>query len=252
VSGDAPYGVSATPRAFTSYDLLKLLALIAMTLDHIGGYLMPHIPELKVIGRAAAPIFCFLVGWNQRYRWRTTLLLAALAVSGLNFLHGAIFPLNILWVILFGRVLMQWLEHRARPEQPWIVALAALLWLPVMALVFDYATVGLLWMLWGRQQRIEPGGRASIIYAVTAFVGAVALMVVLIPLPLVAMVGGIIVLGLTMAWLQRFHLLTLSDERLMPLLALSRHALAYYVIHLVLIIGGALGLGIAPLSLKLY
>jgi uncharacterized membrane protein len=58
----ASHAVTATPATFTNYDLLKLVALLAMTLDHLGAYLYPDIPELRVIGRAAAPIFCFLVG----------------------------------------------------------------------------------------------------------------------------------------------------------------------------------------------
>jgi hypothetical protein len=248
----ASHAVTATPATFTNYDLLKLVALLAMTLDHLGAYLYPDIPELRVIGRAAAPIFCFLVGWNTSYRWRGELAGAALLVSLLNFLHSTIFPLNILWVILVGRVLMQWMDQRARREPPWQIVLAAWLWLPVMALLFDYATVGLLWMLWGRQQRYEPGSKASKCYAVAAFMGAVAVMVMFIPLSPVLMAAAIGVLACAMLCLQRFRLRACALPHLPVLMVLSRHALVYYVTHLAVIIGAALVLGIAPLSLKLY
>lgn len=247
-----PHAMAATPKAFTNYDLLKLLALLAMTLDHLGAYLYPDTPELRVIGRAAAPMFCFLVGWNRSYRWRTELLVAAVMVSGLNFLYGAIFPLNILWVILLGRLLMDWLDRRARPEQVRAIVFAALVWLPLVGFVLEYATVGLLWMLWGRQQRNHPGSRASAIYAAAAFAGAVALMQILIPLPLLHVVAGTIVIGATTLCLQRFRLRALPEWHLPWVMVLSRHALMYYVVHLAVMIGSALALGMAPLGLKLY
>lgn len=248
----APHAMAATPKAFTNYDLLKLLALLAMTLDHLGAYLYPDTPELRVIGRAAAPIFCFLVGWNQSYRWRTPLLLAAVMVSGLNFLHGAIFPLNILWVILLGRLLMDWLDRRERPEQAALIVVAALVWLPLVGFVLDYATVGLLWMLWGRQQRNHPGSRASAMYAVAALAGGIALMQILMALPLLYALAGAMVLAAITLYLQRFRLRALPEWRLPWVMTLSRHALIYYVVHLAVMISAALILGITPMGLRIF
>ena len=41
---------------------LKILAIIFMTIDHIGFILFPKIDILRVIGRIAFPIFAFQVG----------------------------------------------------------------------------------------------------------------------------------------------------------------------------------------------
>lgn len=244
--------MTAAPRALTNYDGLKLIALLTMTIDHVGVFLYPQMIELRVIGRIAAPIFCFLVGWNGSYRWRTELLLAALLVSGLNFLHDVLFPLNILWVILFGRMLMGWLERRIRREQPVMIAAAAMLWLPIVGFVFDYATVGLLWMLWGRQQRTHPDSAASYLYACVSFVGTLILMQVQIALPLKHAVAAGILLVATLHCLQRFRLREYPRLRLTCVRVLSRHTLIYYVLHLALIFGVAFMAGIAPLSLRLY
>lgn len=40
---------------------LKILALIAMTCDHVGLQLLPQFPVLRIIGRLAFPIFAYMI-----------------------------------------------------------------------------------------------------------------------------------------------------------------------------------------------
>ncbi|MEG2144984.1 MAG: TraX family protein, partial [Oscillospiraceae bacterium] len=40
---------------------LKLLAILLMTVDHVGAILFPEIGALRIIGRLAFPIFAFLI-----------------------------------------------------------------------------------------------------------------------------------------------------------------------------------------------
>lgn len=40
---------------------LKMVALIAMTIDHIGAVLLPQITFLRVVGRLAYPIYAFMI-----------------------------------------------------------------------------------------------------------------------------------------------------------------------------------------------
>lgn len=49
-----------------SQEQLKLIACITMLIDHIGATVLPYI-ELRLIGRLAFPIFCFLMAEGVHY-----------------------------------------------------------------------------------------------------------------------------------------------------------------------------------------
>ena len=53
-------------KHLTSFDL-KVIAIVTMTIDHIGFYLYPEIEFLRIIGRIAFPIFAFLTAQSFRY-----------------------------------------------------------------------------------------------------------------------------------------------------------------------------------------
>ncbi|MFY4659846.1 TraX family protein [Scardovia wiggsiae] len=57
--GTARFGYSAT--------VLKWIALITMTADHIGFILFPQATALRVIGRIAMPVFAYLIAEGCRY-----------------------------------------------------------------------------------------------------------------------------------------------------------------------------------------
>ena len=40
---------------------LKMIAITTMLIDHVGAVLLPQYPILRIIGRIAFPIFCFLL-----------------------------------------------------------------------------------------------------------------------------------------------------------------------------------------------
>ena len=46
---------------------LKLLALFAMTCDHVGLQLLPQFIILRIIGRLAAPLFAYMIAEGCRY-----------------------------------------------------------------------------------------------------------------------------------------------------------------------------------------
>lgn len=49
-------------RKFFTGNQLKIVAAIAMVIDHIGAYLLPHFTILRIIGRLSYPIFAFMIG----------------------------------------------------------------------------------------------------------------------------------------------------------------------------------------------
>lgn len=50
-----------------SGNALKIIALIAMTIDHIGVILYPSIDFLRIIGRISMPIFAYLIAEGCKY-----------------------------------------------------------------------------------------------------------------------------------------------------------------------------------------
>lgn len=96
---------------------LKLIAMVTMTLDHIGVY-MPQYPGLRIIGRLAFPIFAFMIAEgcsHTRDIWRyfsSVALMAALCQIVQYLTTGSLymgilvtFSLSILLVALLQRQL---------------------------------------------------------------------------------------------------------------------------------------------------
>ncbi len=76
-----------------SVNVLKILAIVTMTIDHIGFFLFPNVLVFRIIGRLAMPIFVFLTAETVRrgknvlgYFWR----LIALAIFAQVVLYFAI------------------------------------------------------------------------------------------------------------------------------------------------------------------
>ena len=55
------------PFAFLSGNILKFIAAVAMTIDHIGVVIFPRLTILRIIGRIAFPIFAFMIAEGCRY-----------------------------------------------------------------------------------------------------------------------------------------------------------------------------------------
>lgn len=71
---------NASPRfALLSGNALKILALVAMTLDHIGVQLLPLTPWLRIAGRLAFPIFAYMIAEGATYTKRRARYLGTIA-----------------------------------------------------------------------------------------------------------------------------------------------------------------------------
>lgn len=135
----ASYLLSQALHLKQSYSIdafgLKMIAIVAMTIDHVGVLLYPDTLWLRVIGRLAMPILAFLAveGYHntsnlKRYLFRLLIFaLIAQPIYRLAFPHG----LNVLFDLLAGLCLI-WLVDRIR--LPWVTYL-----LIVMVSIFGIA-----------------------------------------------------------------------------------------------------------------
>lgn len=136
---------------------LKAIALIAMTIDHIGFFLVSS-PEwqlmFRAIGRIAMPLFCFLIAEGYRHtssKVRYFLRLSGFAVLLEGCLYGYylssgenyLFSVNIFLTLSAGLGCLMLLKSKdAR-----LIVLGLLLALAVSFTNFDYGLYGILLIL---------------------------------------------------------------------------------------------------------
>lgn len=134
-------------KPFNSWDVLKLVALGLMLVDHVGTFFFPDDHWLRAIGRGAAPIFLWLTGYAAAYRldWEIVLLALIHTVSNMLLLGHIDFPLTILFTIIITRLVFHWGASRhPRPLLGWV--LACMIWLPSIFII-EYGTFGILFAL---------------------------------------------------------------------------------------------------------
>lgn len=84
---------------------LKLLALVLMTIDHIGAYLLPQYTLLRCIGRLAMPIFAWMIAEGCRYTRNRPRYLLSLLAGGIlcqTVAYGFIRSLDMCILITFS------------------------------------------------------------------------------------------------------------------------------------------------------
>ncbi len=95
------------PQSLTSYDLLKALAVLIMIVDHVGFYFFPEEIWLRLIGRICVPMWFFLVGYARSRDMSPVLWIGGTLLVVMNPVVGLpVFPLNILFTILFVRLVL--------------------------------------------------------------------------------------------------------------------------------------------------
>ena len=102
-------------KKFLSNFDLKILAIITMTIDHIGAIMYPNIDAFRIIGRISFPIFCFLLveGFkhtHNRFRYFIRLLLFAIITQPIYDYAFNNHELNILFTFSLSFLLLSSIE----------------------------------------------------------------------------------------------------------------------------------------------
>jgi len=149
---------------------LKIIALIAMIIDHVG-VVFPLGFEFRVVGRLAFPIYVFLVAEGFRYTKSHTKFLVRLFAFAIiseplfdMVIHGAHFPggvnffadTNIFYTLFLGGAAItayEWIRTRyltTAGKIPFIISAFALLfafmWLAEFTLTTDYGAYGVVFI----------------------------------------------------------------------------------------------------------
>ena len=131
---------------------LKLLAILAMTADHIGAVFFPEIPLLRWIGRLAMPVLSFFIGEGLRHTRSPRRYL--LRLTGFALLSELPFDLafyggiewghqNVYFTLALG-LLALW-AIQSRGMEGWLLALTAALAAELLGC--DYGMYGVLLIL---------------------------------------------------------------------------------------------------------
>lgn len=135
----------------TDTSLLKLLALLLMLVDHIGASLLPTVPELRVIGRMAFPLYawCLVVGSvKTRSPLRYGLRLLGLAVVSqplyMMALNHTWREMNILFTLTIALAAITGIRRRWNGSQFWAPVICFVL---TGFLQVDYGWKGVLFIV---------------------------------------------------------------------------------------------------------
>jgi hypothetical protein len=148
------------PRPVTTTDLLKLVGLVLVLIDHHGYFFDPANPWWRLVGRVAAPIFFFLIGFARTRRVPWTWLAFGIPLTAINALQagslaGAMVNILINFAIL--RALVLPLVERHVMGRPVAVALLVGVCLPLIPVTdgpLEYGVQGWLWAFLGLAHRL--------------------------------------------------------------------------------------------------
>lgn len=244
------------PRDMTSYDLLKMAAVLLMIVDHIGYFFFPEMTWLRVAGRLCVPIWFFLIGYaNSRATWPALWVGGLALVAGTFVMGSSILALNILLSFIVIRLtidkVMQALE--GRPALFWGFAIALLAASFHSSLIFEYGTLGYLLAMFGfimrRERETFWHGQQTLffLFAALSFIGVQTVIFGFDAVQFYTLSLGIMsVMAMLMFFRSRVFEGTgdsLPASVRAPVYLFGRHTLLIYVLHVLLFKLGALWLG---------
>lgn len=138
----------------TTTDLLKFAGLAFVFADHIGLFFAPDEDWWRVFGRAAAPIFFFLIGFARTSSVPAIWFALGAILTALDFYVSDGLDdvtLNILFNFALIRFAMPAIETHVL-TRTWgapVLALFCAAMIPVAAIILEYGAEGWLWALFG-------------------------------------------------------------------------------------------------------
>ena len=145
-------GIPDTRQYDWGREILKCVAVVTMTVDHVGLLFFPDVTVLRIIGRLAFPLFAYLLVLGMRSTrdlraYFNRLFFFALMSQVPYALVNGVQPwekLNIFATLILGMIMVYFIE---RSSLAFIVPLIASVVVPVDFGVYGTATVLLLYLI---------------------------------------------------------------------------------------------------------
>jgi TraX protein len=221
-------------RQVNQHDVIKVIATALMVTDHLGLYAFDKITLLRIIGRGAAPLFFFLVGYapHHRFDWRLVVYGSILTATNLLFHDGVYINILINFVII--KFMLTQLD-RYTLSQPLLALLIVLLIAihPLLSPYFEYGSSGALIALAARVMATDKRQGAVLVGIALAYHFAYqALAFHLVSAQLIVLLG-VSLFTYVLLYTHRQRLYKLWPQLLW--LLVSRYSLAIYFWHLLLL-----------------
>ncbi|MGV2432738.1 MAG UNVERIFIED_CONTAM: conjugal transfer protein TraX [Rickettsiaceae bacterium] len=149
-------------------DLLKLLALVIMLVDHFGLYFDPENIWIRVIGRFAAPIFAFYAGYNFHGRIRHMIWVYGVLLILAHYIVLDIFMSNILVSIAFGQLYLSYAGNAILQSESRFLRhfLAMIILTPITYQFIDYGTLAIAFMQVGYLVANKKADKGHLLFAI--------------------------------------------------------------------------------------
>jgi hypothetical protein len=131
---------------FNTYDLMKVFAIVTMMIDHFGLFGFGRSIMWRLVGRASAPCFYFLVGCSNSYVVKPKMIFWAIVLGFVSYCYGLIIPLNnSLNAIIMCKIILLYVPFGKFPSWALLPIQAALIAAnPYVGPYVEYGTISLL------------------------------------------------------------------------------------------------------------
>lgn len=226
-----------------THDLFKFIAVIIMTVDHLGAYLHINEPFLRSFGRICVPIWFFFAGYTKTLKISNELIVyAGLLTVGMYLVDGRIFPLNALYSIIFCRLVLRYIDAKKKQLNAfYIVELFFLLTFShiVLMFLFEYGSLAIGFAILGYFVRNKAPKQSLYLLAALVTFCFLWVQIASFKFTFINSIFCSVFTSLVVFALCNFRQQEVLENRKFPFLkttimVFSRYSLEYYFIHKIL------------------
>lgn len=161
------FGIKRIDRYGTvinSYDIAKFIAIFFMIVDHFGYYFYTDTYILRGLGRAAFPIFFFLIGYSYKERQDWNLLILGTFITAYKaFMTGEIDSCDILVTAYISKLILKFFlkKDMVLGSQVFMSYLVLIFWHVLLVILTSYGSLGALFAICGYLKRKENEGQSQ-------------------------------------------------------------------------------------------